>query len=110
MISDVLALCGGENVFAGVPQLTPQVTLEAVIAEKPEAILGGGSAGGEKEFVSQWRAIAVRPLKDLPARYIAPDLIQRQTPRILEGAKRICAVLEEVRASRGAGRHGVRSG
>ena len=52
MISDVIALCGGENVFADVNQLTPSVTLEAVIAAKPEVILGGGSAGGEKEFAA----------------------------------------------------------
>ena len=56
MISDVIALCGGENVFADVNPLTPSVTLEAVIAAKPEVILGGGSAGGEKEFSAQWRA------------------------------------------------------
>lgn len=100
MISDVIGLCGGENVFADVSQLTPQVTLEAVIAARPEAILGGGSAGGEKEFSSQWRAQAVPPLRDAPARYVNPDLIQRQTPRILEGAKMVCAALEQIRMSR----------
>lgn len=100
MISDVIALCGGENVFADVNQLTPSVTLEAVIAAKPEAILGGGSAGGEKEFSAQWRASGVPPLRELPAHYINPDHIQRQTPRIVEGAKAVCAALEEVRMSR----------
>ena len=50
MISDVIALCGGENVFADVAQLTPTVSLEAIIAAQPEVILGGGSAGGEKAF------------------------------------------------------------
>jgi iron complex transport system substrate-binding protein len=100
MISDVIALCGGENVFADVNQLTPSVTLEAVIAAKPEVILGGGSAGGEKEFVAQWRTSNVPSLRDLPARYINPDTIQRQTPRIVEGAKAVCAALEKVRMSR----------
>jgi len=100
MISDVIALCGGENVFADVSQLTPSVTLEAVIAAKPEMILGGGSAGGEKEFAAQWRASSVPPLRELPAHYINPDHIQRQTPRIVEGAKAVCAALEEVRRNR----------
>ena len=100
MISDVIALCGGENVFADVNQLTPSVTLEAVIAARPEMILGGGSAGGEKEFVAQWRASNVPPLRDLPAHYINPDTIQRQTPRIVEGAKAVCAALEQVRKNR----------
>lgn len=100
MISDVIALCGGENVFADVNQLTPSVTLEAVIAAKPEVILGGGSAGGENEFAAQWRTSSVPPLRELPAHYINPDHIQRQTPRIVEGTKAVCAALEKVRMSR----------
>ncbi len=78
LISDVIALCGGENVFADVSQLTPTVSLEAVIAAKPEAILGGGSAGGEKEFAAQWRTSTVQPLRELPAYYVDPDRIQRR--------------------------------
>ena len=100
MISDVLALCGGENVFADLPQLTPQVSLEALVAAKPEAILGGGSADGEKEFAGRWRATAVAPLRELPVYYVHPDLIQRQTPRILEGARAVCAALDQVRINR----------
>ncbi len=100
MISDVMALCGGENVFADVSQFTPTVSLEAVMAAKPEVILGGGSAGGEKEFAAQWRTSALGPLSALPAYYVNPDVIQRQTPRILEGAKVVCAALEQVRRNR----------
>ncbi|MCC7485423.1 MAG: cobalamin-binding protein [Burkholderiales bacterium] len=100
MISDVIALCGGENVFADAPQLTPAVSIEAVIAARPEAILGGASAGGEEAFRRDWRGAAAAPLNALPAFYIDPDLIQRQTPRVLEGAKAVCAALEEVRRSR----------
>jgi iron complex transport system substrate-binding protein len=97
LISDVIALCGGENVFADVSQLTPTVSLEAVIAARPEALVGGGSAGGEKAFIAQWRASAVPALRDLPAYYVHPDGIQQATPRIVEGARTVCAVLEQVR-------------
>jgi iron complex transport system substrate-binding protein len=100
MIGDVIELCGGDNVFADVAQLTPTVSLEAIIAAKPEVILGGGSAGGEQAFAAQWRERAPMPLRVLPAFYIDPDAIQRQTPRMLEGAKAVCAALEKVRANR----------
>jgi iron complex transport system substrate-binding protein len=100
MISDVIALCGGENVFADLAQLTPNVSLEAVIAAKPEVVLGGGSTGGEQEFAVRWRETAVAPLRGLPAFHINPDHIQRQTPRIVEGAKAVCSALEEVRRTR----------
>jgi len=99
MISDVITLCGGENIFADVNLLTPPVTMEAVIAGRPEVILGGASAGGEKEFARRWRASSVPPLSGLPAYYVNPDVIQRQTPRIVEGARAVCAALEEVRRS-----------
>jgi iron complex transport system substrate-binding protein len=109
IISDVVTSCGGENVFADVSQLTPTVSLEAIIAARPEAILGGGSAGGERAFVGEWRDAAPQPLRDVPAFYIDPDAIQRQTPRILEGASAICAALEQVRRTpAGAARHGTR--
>lgn len=98
IISDVIALCGGSNVFADAVQLTPNVSLEAVIAARPEVILGGGSAGGEQAFTVQWRERAAAPLQALPARYIDPDLIQRHTPRIVGGAKAVCAALESVRS------------
>ena len=100
MISDVIALCGGENVFADLAQLTPNVSLEAVIAAKPEVVLGGASADGEKEFAERWRTASVPPLTGLPAHYVNPDTIQRQTPRIVEGVKAVCAALEDVRRNR----------
>ncbi len=38
-VHDVLAVCGGANVFAGRPQRYPTVTLEEVAAAAPEVIL-----------------------------------------------------------------------
>ena len=102
MISDVIALCGGINVFANVPLLTPSVSAESVVAAGPQAILGGSSAATPQQFVAQWRNHAVAALTVMPAYYVAPDDIQRATPRIVNGARAICAHLEEVRLSHGA--------
>lgn len=97
MISDVLALCGGMNVFAEAPLLTPSVPLEAVLAARPDAIVGGSSAVDPREFVAQWRRYEVGGLKDLPVFYVPPDEIQRATPRIAQGARTICEALQNVR-------------
>lgn len=102
VISDVIALCGGDNVFADLAQLTPTVSLESVLAARPDVIIGGGSSGGEQEFAARWRASPVPALRELPAFYIDPDLIQRQTPRIVAGAKAVCRAMEEVRTGRDA--------
>ena len=98
MISDVIDLCGGVNVFAGAPGLTPSVSVEAVVAARPEVVLGGARTGGEAELMRDWREAPVAALRRLPVFYVDPDLIQRQTPRILEGARIVCAALDSVRS------------
>lgn len=99
LISDVIALCGGENVFAALPLLTPVVSLEDVIARKPAVVLGGGSAMAVGELAARWRQYdGIAALRGLPALYVDPDAIQRQTPRALDGARQVCAHLAAVRA------------
>ncbi len=101
MIDDVIRRCGGSNVFANVPSLAPLVSLESVIARRPEVVLGGSSATTPEEFASQWRKYAdYAGLRSVRAMYIDPDHIQRQTPRILLGAQTVCEHLDKIRASR----------
>lgn len=100
LISDVIGLCGGKNVFSDLPSLTPAVSLEAVLAARPQAIIGGSSAVTPEEFAAQWRRHPVAEVREWPVFFVHPDEIQRQTPRIVEGAKKICAALDKVRAAR----------
>lgn len=96
MISDAVALCGGKNVFAQAPVLTPAVSIESVLAARPQIVLGGGSANGEADFVARWRGMPLAALRVIPAKYIAPDSIQRQSPRFIDGIRAICAHLDNV--------------
>lgn len=91
LISDVIALCGGRNVLAGAGSLTPTVSAESVLAEDPKAIIAGGTLEGWRRYP---RLAAVRRGHLF---FIHPDLIQRPTPRILDGARRMCEQLESVR-------------
>ncbi len=101
MISDVIRLCGGENIFAALPVLTPVVSLEAVIARRPAVVIGGGSAMSAEELAALWRQHAnLAGLRDLPVVWIDPDSIQRQTPRVLRGAAAVCAALDTIRGTR----------
>lgn len=91
LISDVIGLCGGRNVFASAGGLTPTVAAENVLAENPEAIVASGPLEGWRRYP---RLAAVR---DGHLFFIHPDLIQRQTPRILGGARQMCEQLEQAR-------------
>ncbi len=91
VISKVIRLCGGENVFAGLPGIAPQIDREAVLRANPELIVGSDAIS-----LDDWKAYPVTArLHRIPA-----ALIERQTPRILEGAERLCGLLEGVRTAR----------
>jgi iron complex transport system substrate-binding protein len=97
IINDVIEICGGRNVFANARTLTPAVTEEAVIAARPDAILGGGSRSGPEEFSAHWKSGNWALLGGVEAYYVVPDTIQRPTTRLIEGARSICAHLEQAR-------------
>jgi iron complex transport system substrate-binding protein len=97
LISDVIALCGGVNVFANAATLTPSVSLEAVFAARPQIVLGGSSAMQPDELAATWRDAPLASLRKIPVRYVPADLIQRQTPRIAQGARIVCERIDEVR-------------
>ena len=89
VISKVIALCGGENVFAALPLIAPQVDPEAVLRAAPEVILTSRPDAQPPGWLPGSRLFVV------PA-----DLIQRHTPRLLDGAEHVCRALDEARPAR----------
>ena len=112
LISDVVRLCGGRNVFGALTMLVPEVSTESVIAAKPDAILSARSsaAGGDAvmrrepkaEPFAAWLSLnEVLPAAKRGWLFTLPgDEISRQGPRIGIGARALCAALEEVRHER----------
>ncbi|MBD3669564.1 MAG: cobalamin-binding protein [Gammaproteobacteria bacterium] len=98
MVSEVISLCGGVNIFDDEPILAPSVDIESVLQRRPQAIIASGMAAERPEWLQAWRDWDKLPAVRYNALYhIHPDLIQRQGPRILEGAKIMCANLSETR-------------
>ena len=98
IISDVMRLCGVKNIFADAPITAPSVSLEAVLARDPQMIISGGSAQMQTHNLSQWRTWSqLTAVRANNLFYINADLMQRATPRILEGAKILCRQADEAR-------------
>lgn len=101
LISDVIRLCGGENVFAGLAPLVPVVSTEAVLAANPEAIGTAIIDSKAQDGLDDWKRWA---RLTATARnnffYIPSDVISRPAPRIVEGVRRMCEALERARAQR----------
>lgn len=101
LISNVMQLCGGENVFANLTGLAASVSEEAVLAANPEVLIASGMDEARPEWLDAWRrwtqltATARHNLFFIP-----PDLVQRHTVRILDGAEMLCRHLETARGRR----------
>ncbi len=105
LINDVIDLCGGRNIFSGLSALTPRVDIESVLQQNPDAVLASGHEPLWPVWQQRWRewpALAAAARGNLF--FIDPDLIHRQSPRVLQGAGQVCAALEKVRTTRDAAR------
>lgn len=101
IISSAIKLCGGENVFGNLKQMAPTVSLEAVVEADPEAIVATGMGDASPEWLKDWEKWPrMTAVKRGNLFHINPDIMQRHTPRILEGAERLCANLDLARSRR----------
>jgi iron complex transport system substrate-binding protein len=103
IIGSAIRLCGGVNIFGQLSAIAPVVSIEAVLAADPEAIVASGTGESRPDWLDAWRRW---PRLTAAARdnlfFIPPDLIQRHTPRLLDGAERLCRDLETARQRRPA--------
>lgn len=103
IISDAIRLCGGENVFGHLGKMAPTVSVEAVLEADPEAIVATGMGDSKPEWLHDWdKWTKMTAVKRNNLFHINPDIMQRHTPRILEGAEKLCAHLDVARSHRPA--------
>lgn len=104
LINDVFALCGARNVFDDIDTPAASVGIEAVLARDPAAIVASAPEGRDPDQANAdplqlWRAHeSLTAVRCDNLMVVDPALLVRPTPRVLEGARRLCAWLEtEVR-------------
>lgn len=96
-ISEAIALCGGRNVFADLPQLAGIVNVESVLARDPDVILFPDELK-QSAVERQWRQWPMLKAVKHHALYgINDSLLARASPRMLDGIEQLCTVLEKVR-------------
>ncbi|MEH6568651.1 MAG: cobalamin-binding protein [Halioglobus sp.] len=98
LISHVMELCGGYNVFADAVSLAPKINLESVLHRNPNAIVASGMDEARPEWLDRWKQYpSLSAVQNDGLFFIHPDHIQRPTSRILLGAKRLCEQLDLLR-------------
>ena len=100
LVSDLLALCGGRNVFAAYDLLAPEVSVEAVLLQDPDVILFSDELGTAEGVRDWWRErVSLRAVRAGRVYSVPASLVLRQTPRVLQGAQRVCDALDAARVS-----------
>jgi iron complex transport system substrate-binding protein len=101
MVTDMIELCGGINVFSDAAALVPYVNIESVVAANPQIIISGGKNKTDlldSGFWRKWSGISAVKNQHLYA--IPSDLLQRHSDRILDGTGLMCEYIDLVRSDK----------
>ena len=98
IIGDILQRCGGEQLFASEKILVPTVSREAVIKANPEIIFTAVDSAKMKTDWSMWSSFPqLAATKNKAFIDLDGDIISRPSPRIMQGAHKICTEINKVR-------------
>jgi iron complex transport system substrate-binding protein len=95
-ISKVLGLCAAQNIFADLPRLASEVSVEQALVLDPDAIVVGSEADDAR--VNNWAEFSyLKAVRTGNVFAVSADLITRPTPRVVDAAERMCAGLDKAR-------------
>jgi len=95
MVSAAIRLCGGKNVFGALKEISPTVSVEALLAANPDAIITGGS---NTDSLNEWRQFSVLTAAKKNHLYaVNGDWLNRAGPRILDGTEALCKYIAAAR-------------
>jgi len=98
LVSEAIRVCGGENVFASLGLPAPSVTVEAVIAARPDAIVAGGDGGARPAWLDDWKHWPSIPAVAHGSLFaVNADHLHRAGPRFADGVEQLCAALDAAR-------------
>lgn len=99
IVSDVIRLCGGYNVYGDAASIAPVINRESILDRDPDIIVASGRADERPQWLDEWlRWPGMSAVRNQHLYVVHADLIQRHTMRILEGAEIFCAHIEKARA------------
>lgn len=101
LIGQVVEICGGKNVFGEQARLVPRIGDEAVLTANPEAIVAGGMGEENRHWLTHWEQYPnLKAVAEDNLFFVPPSLIQRPTPRLMEGTQLLCEKLDIARQKR----------
>jgi iron complex transport system substrate-binding protein len=100
VVSEVLSLCGGDNIFADLSTLAPAVDKEAVLTRDPDVIFIAATGAEGARQIAEWdRFGTLRAVRRHHVFAVDPSLVGRMSPRILQGVREVCGALDTARGT-----------
>lgn len=97
LIDQAITACGGVNVFAQQPTLTPTVSWEAAVAANPQVVVTG-AARDEPARLDPWQRFkGVEAVRRQQVLALDGHLLARMTPRFVDGAQALCEAIDRAR-------------
>ena len=76
----------------------PEVSVEAVLAARPDAIIAGADGGVRPAWLDHWKHWPSIPAVALGNLYtVDANLLHRPGPRFLDGMEDLCMMLDDAR-------------
>jgi iron complex transport system substrate-binding protein len=98
LITEAIGVCGGENVFGSLSLPAPGVSVEAVLAARPDAIVAGADGGVRPAWLDDWKRWTALPAVANGNLFtVDANLLHRAGPRFLDGLEALCAELDRAR-------------
>lgn len=98
MLSDMISICGGTNIFSNLGSLVPVVEPESVIQRAPQVIVGSASVDTRPSWIDHWRRWPSIPaVRNNQLYVIERDTLVRQSTRVLTGLEQLCRDIDRAR-------------
>lgn len=98
IINDLLARCGGHNLFAGSRIAAPQISVESVLHLNPDVVImspyGSDTLAARRAW---WAGHGLRAARDGHFYAINADWLHRPGPRLVDAAEAVCRDLGAAR-------------
>lgn len=103
IVSDIITLCGGTNIYADEAVIAPLVSMESVLIRNPDIIMTGSNGDKVQTAESNTRLntwntyTTLHAVKNQAFIYIPADWLYRHTLRIADAAEFMCQSMQALR-------------
>ena len=97
-VGRAIQVCGGKNIFAHTMEIAPHISLENILYRNPGIILISKQNINQSDWVKEWLKFPqLKAVKNHYIFFINSELLERYSPRLLIGIKKVCQDIEKAR-------------